>query len=73
VLNGFGQAVFRNGWSQLPRGRWFVGASARGSAWRSQETNLKVRDLAARFLDAVAGTASSDTRTHIDHALLTLE
>jgi hypothetical protein len=42
-------------------------------AWRSQETNLKVRDLAARFLDAVAGTASADTRTHIDHALLTLE
>jgi PAS domain S-box-containing protein len=41
--------------------------------WRSQETNLKVRDLAARFLDAVAGTASPDTRTHIDHALLTVE
>ncbi|WP_239645620.1 PAS and ANTAR domain-containing protein [Mycobacterium sp. UM_CSW] len=42
-------------------------------AWRSQETNLKVRDLAARFLEAVAGKASPDTRTHIDHALLTLE
>ncbi|OBK47990.1 PAS and ANTAR domain-containing protein [Mycobacterium sp. 1081908.1] len=42
-------------------------------AWRSQETNLKVRDLAARFLDAVAGKTSPDTRTHIDHALLTLE
>ncbi len=41
--------------------------------WRSQETNLKVRELATRFLDAVAGTASADTRTHIDHALLTLE
>jgi ANTAR domain/PAS fold len=41
--------------------------------WRSQETNLKVRDLAARFLEAVAGKASPDTRTHIDHALLTLE
>jgi PAS domain S-box-containing protein len=41
--------------------------------WRSQETNLKVRDLAARFLDAVAGTASAETRTHVDHALLTLE
>jgi PAS domain S-box-containing protein len=41
--------------------------------WRSQETNLKVRDVAARFLDAVAGTASPDTRTHVDHALLTLE
>jgi AmiR/NasT family two-component response regulator len=42
-------------------------------AWRSQETNMKVRDLAARFLDAVAGSASAETRTHIDHALLTLE
>jgi PAS domain S-box-containing protein len=42
-------------------------------AWRSQETNLKVRDLAARFLEAVAGTASTETRTHVDHALLTLE
>lgn len=41
--------------------------------WRSQETNLKVRDLAARFVKAVAGRASSDTRTHVDHALLTLE
>lgn len=41
--------------------------------WRSQETNLKVRELATRFLDAVAGTASADTRTHVDHALLTLE
>ncbi|MCV7031890.1 PAS and ANTAR domain-containing protein [Mycobacterium sherrisii] len=41
--------------------------------WRSQETNLKVRDLAARFLKAVAGTSSPDTRTHVDHALLTLE
>lgn len=41
--------------------------------WRSQESNLKVRELAARFLEAVAGTASADTRTHVDHALLTLE
>lgn len=41
--------------------------------WRSQETNLKVRDLAVRFLKAVAGTSSPDTRTHVDHALLTLE
>jgi ANTAR domain len=42
-------------------------------AWRSQETNLKVRDLAARFLIAVSGAASTETRTHVDHALLTLE
>lgn len=41
--------------------------------WRSQETNLKVRDLATRFLKAVAGTSSPETRTHVDHALLTLE
>ncbi|HYB37003.1 MAG TPA: PAS and ANTAR domain-containing protein [Mycobacterium sp.] len=41
--------------------------------WRSQETNIKVRDLAARFLSAVAGSVSADTRTHVDHALLTLE
>lgn len=41
--------------------------------WRSQETNLKVRELAARFLAAVTGTASADTRAHVDHALLTLE
>jgi PAS domain S-box-containing protein len=41
--------------------------------WRSQESNIKVRDLAARFLAAVSGTASSDTRTNVDHALLTLQ
>ncbi|MFZ1177754.1 MAG: PAS and ANTAR domain-containing protein [Mycobacterium sp.] len=41
--------------------------------WRSQETNLKLRDLAARFLEAVAGKSSPDTRTHVDQALLTLE
>lgn len=41
--------------------------------WRSQETNLKVRDLASRFLDAVASTASAETRSAVDRALLTLE
>jgi PAS domain S-box-containing protein len=41
--------------------------------WRSQETNLKLRDLANRFLDAVAGKASPDTQSHVDQALLTLE
>jgi PAS domain S-box-containing protein len=41
--------------------------------WRSQETNLKVRDLASRFLNAVAGKASTETQSHIDQALLTLE
>lgn len=38
--------------------------------WRSQETNVKVRDLAANFLDSVAGVVSAETRACIDHALL---
>lgn len=37
--------------------------------WRSQETNVKVRELAEHFLAAIAGTASPDT-TRIDQALL---
>jgi PAS domain S-box-containing protein len=41
--------------------------------WRSQESNLKVRDLAARFLEAVGGKSSPETRSLIDQALLTLE
>lgn len=41
--------------------------------WRSQETNLKVRDLASRFLDAVASKASAETQSQVDRALLTLE
>lgn len=41
--------------------------------WRSQETNVKVRDLAAHFLTAIAGKVSPDTRTHIDHALVTVK
>jgi PAS domain S-box-containing protein len=41
--------------------------------WRSQETNIKVRDLAAHFLAAIAGKVSPDTRTHIDHALVTVK
>ena len=41
--------------------------------WRSQETNVKVRDLAAHFLAAISGKVSSDTRTHIDHALVTVK
>ncbi|WP_414738973.1 hypothetical protein [Mycobacterium nebraskense] len=40
---------------------------------RSQETNLKVRDLASRFLDAVASKASAETQSQVDRALLTLE
>ena len=41
--------------------------------WRSQSTNLKLRDFAARFLMTMAGKASADMRTHVDHALLTIE
>ena len=41
--------------------------------WRSQETNVKVRDLAAHFLAAIAGKVSPDTRTHIDHALVSVK
>ncbi|HZE16462.1 MAG TPA: PAS and ANTAR domain-containing protein, partial [Mycobacterium sp.] len=41
-------------------------------AWRSQETNIKVRDVAARFLTAIANKLSADTLNHIDHSLLTL-
>jgi PAS domain S-box-containing protein len=41
--------------------------------WRSQETNVKVRDLAAHFLASIAGSVSTDTRTHIDHALASVK
>jgi PAS domain S-box-containing protein len=41
--------------------------------WRSQETNIKVRDLAARFLAAISGKVSADTLNNVDHALLTLQ
>lgn len=41
--------------------------------WRSQEANLKLRDLAANFLKAIEGKASSQTMSHVDHALLTVE
>ena len=40
--------------------------------WRSQETNLKLRDVANRFLDAVASKTSSETQNEVDQALLTL-
>jgi ANTAR domain len=41
--------------------------------WRSQETNLKVRELALRFMAAVSGSHfSPESRSHVDHTLLTL-
>lgn len=42
-------------------------------AWRSQETNIKVRDLASRFLAALAGKLSGEALSQIDHTLLTLK
>jgi hypothetical protein len=42
--------------------------------WRSQEANLKLREIASRFLAALAHQAASpETRSPIDQALLTLE
>ena len=40
--------------------------------WRSQETNIKVRELAGRFIDAMAGTFPVGMRTQVDHALLNI-
>jgi hypothetical protein len=41
--------------------------------WRSQQTNIKVRELAEQFLAAIAGNMSSASLTHVDQALLTLK
>ena len=38
--------------------------------WRSQETNIKVRQVARRLIAATAGTLPADTRRHIDSILL---
>ena len=38
--------------------------------WRSQETNVKVRKLAHRFINAMAGRLPADTRRQVDRALL---
>ncbi|MGE2725934.1 PAS and ANTAR domain-containing protein [Mycolicibacterium pulveris] len=40
--------------------------------WRSQETNIKVRELASRFVTEMAGGLPADTRTRVDHVLLTI-
>jgi PAS domain S-box-containing protein len=41
--------------------------------WRSQETNIKLRELASRFMDAIiASHLSPQSRSHVDHTLLTL-
>ena len=39
--------------------------------WRSQETNLKLRELALRFMAALGGShLSPESRSHVDHTLL---
>jgi PAS domain S-box-containing protein len=41
--------------------------------WRSQETNVKLRELASRFMAAVSARhLSPESRSQIDHTLLTL-
>src|SRR5574337_998264 len=41
--------------------------------WRSQETNIKVRDVAERFMTVLGGRVPAELRNQVDHALLTLE
>ena len=40
--------------------------------WRSQETNIKVRDLAERFVAAFTGRLPNDVLSDLDHTLLTV-
>lgn len=40
--------------------------------WRSQETNVKVRDVAARFLTAFTGRLPAAVLSDLDHTLLTV-
>ena len=41
--------------------------------WRSQQTNIKMRELASRFMAAISTShLSPESRSRIDHALLTL-
>jgi hypothetical protein len=41
--------------------------------WRSQETNVKIRALASRFMSAISAShLSPECRGHVDYALLTL-
>jgi AmiR/NasT family two-component response regulator len=42
-------------------------------AWRSQLTNVKLREVASRFVAAIsASNLSPESRSHVDHTLLTL-
>jgi PAS domain S-box-containing protein len=42
-------------------------------AWRSQLTNVKLREVASRFVAAISGShLSPESRSHVDQTLLTL-
>ncbi len=41
--------------------------------WRSQETNIKVRDVAVQFVVALTGLLSPSSLSHVAQALLTLQ
>jgi PAS domain S-box-containing protein len=42
-------------------------------AWRSQNTNVKIRELASRFMAVISAShLSPESRRHVDHTLLTL-
>ncbi|GAB1813652.1 PAS and ANTAR domain-containing protein [Mycobacterium sherrisii] len=41
--------------------------------WRSQQTNIRVREFAQRFLAAMAGNMPHETTSQVDHILLTTE
>ena len=41
--------------------------------WRSQETNLRLRELTLKFMAALSAShLSPESRSHVDHTLLTL-
>jgi PAS domain S-box-containing protein len=40
--------------------------------WRSQETNIKLREVAHRFITSLTGSFAAETRTKVDHALLNI-
>jgi PAS domain S-box-containing protein len=41
--------------------------------WRSQETNIKVREFTRRFLNTMAGNMPPEARTQVDYTLLQTE
>lgn len=41
--------------------------------WRSQETNIKLREVSVRLIAALSGQLPTNVRAQIDHTLLTLQ